>query len=253
MNKDTHLIYQTYIKESMPYPEFAKLAKHASSKLPEDKKIEEPAYTHEKIAAMLPRDIEKGRDGENKILNLAAPILAKLVFNGDEKKASKMMYYDEDFNSDLVTTYRHYQEHGFPEVKEKNESEFHEQMPDSREEYSAQDYAKETEKKGEGQKIGIEDEEKKSKWEVGNERNWIDSFYKTFGPGYREELEKGGIDPYEHYVDYYGRLYEDDVVKKYSSIYNSKYPEHPVNADKLLMVMHIKRQEPLKGHKHPGK
>lgn len=253
MNKDSYLIYQTYLNENMPYPEFAKLAKHASSKLPENRKIEKPSYTHEKIAAELPKDIEQGKEGENKILNLAASILAKLMFNGDQEKASKMMYYDEDFNSDLVSTYRHYQKNGFPEVKEKDESEFREQMPDSREEYSAHDYAKETEEKGEGQKIGLEDEEKKSKWEDENERNWVDSFYKTFGPGYREELEKGEIDPYEFYVDYYGRLYEDDVIRKYTSIYNKKNSDHPVDADKLLMVMHAKRQEPLKGYKHPGK
>jgi len=118
--------------------------------------------------------------------------------------------------------------------KEETDSEIHDlAKPDSREEHS-------------------EDEEK-SKHEVSNERNWVNSFHRTFGPGYKEELEKAGIDPYEHYVDYYGRLYEDDVIKKYTDIYNKKYPEYPVNADKLIMVMHIKREKPLEGHKHPGK
>jgi len=154
MSDDSRLIFEAYIKESMPYPEFAKLSKHAASKLPKETAMEEPVYTHEKIAAMLPQDIGPGKEGENEILNKAAPILAKLVFDGNEKKASKMMYYDEDFNSDLVSTYRHYQKHGFPGV-EKNAEEFKEQLPDSKEEYSAHDYAKEMEAKGEAEEDPI--------------------------------------------------------------------------------------------------
>ena len=45
MSDDSRPIFEAYIKESMPYPEFAKLSKHASSKLPKETAIEEPSRT----------------------------------------------------------------------------------------------------------------------------------------------------------------------------------------------------------------
>jgi len=168
--------------------------------------------------------------------------------------------------------------------KEKDHSEFRDQMPDSREEYSAHDYVKDMEIKGEAEegkkksdeegelmkhmkergmidkdcdtdtgKYGKHREEEETKkrkdYVKENERAWIDSFRRTFGKGYKEEMEKGGIDPYEFYVDYYGRLYQDDVVKKFVDLYNSMNPDYPVDLEKLLVVMHSKRDKPLEGYK----
>lgn len=220
----------------MPYPEFAKLAKHSTSKLPEDQEL---SYTHEKIAAALPQDIRPGKDGEDEILDKAAPILAKLVFNGDEKKAARMMFYDEDFNSDLVSTYRHFQEHGFP-GKENNIEDYREQMPDSREEY-------------------VSDEDELSpadkKRLASNEFDWVNMFYRTFGPGRREEMIKNNIDPYEFFVDYYTwmRNSSPEVITKFANLYNSKYPDHKVDIEKLLSMFDEIKDKPMTGYKAPGK
>jgi len=150
MNKDIHHLFESYkaiYNEDMPYPEFAKLSKHAASKLPEDKPKEKLKYTYE-IVAYLPRDIDiSTREGQDKVLSLAYKELVKRVTNKykNPERAASNMFYDEDFPMELVSQYSHYQKHGFPEV----EDDFREQMPDSREEYSAHDYAKEMETKGE--------------------------------------------------------------------------------------------------------
>jgi len=95
MNKDRELIFEAY-KEVASTPTF---------------------YTHEKIATMIPKDLED----ENDVLNHGAEVLAKLVYNGDIKKASKFMYYDEDFNQDLISSYFFYKKHGFPEIPKEDE------------------------------------------------------------------------------------------------------------------------------------
>lgn len=211
----------------MPYPEFAKLSKHSISKLPDTQEL---SYTHERIAAMLPQDIGPGKDGENEILDKAASILAKLIFNGDVKKAARMMFYDEDFNSDLVSVYRHFQEVGFPETKEKEESEFKEQMPDSREEYSAQEYAKEMEVKGEAEERPGDVKRRKD-----NESRWMSILKNYFGKEYRRE----GVDPYVEFFERYSPFYEDWVIKKFSDMYNQTWasdPESRIDVEHFIKI-----------------
>ena len=151
MNKDIHNLFESYkaiYNEDMPYPEFAKLSKHANSKLPEDKPKEKLKYDYE-IVAYLPRDIDiSTREGQDKVLSLAYKELVKRVTNKykNPERAASNMFYDEDFPMELVSQYSHYQKHGFPDIEE---DDYREQMPDSREEYSAQDYAQEMELKGE--------------------------------------------------------------------------------------------------------
>jgi hypothetical protein len=119
----------------MPYPEFAKLSKHAASKLPEDKPKEKLKYTYELATAFLPRDINTDtREGQEKVLKLAFDELVKRTFRHDKnpkKRAMNLFMYDEDFPMEVVSQYDWYQKHGFPNVKD----EIREQMPDSREEY----------------------------------------------------------------------------------------------------------------------
>lgn len=228
MDKDTHLLFESYKRlhnENMPAPVFASLSKHANSKLPSAE-----LYTHEKVASMLPKDIAQGKDGENSILNKGAEILAKLVFNGDIKKASKMMYYDEDFNSDLISTYRHYQKNGFPEVKERPSSEFKEQLPDSREEYSASDYAKDMEIKGEGEEKPGDVKRRKD-----NESRWMSSLMNHFRKEYRRE----GADPYIEFFERNSPYFEDWVIKKYAEMYNNTWagsPEAKIDIDHFIKV-----------------
>jgi hypothetical protein len=167
MNNDSRLIFEAYknksVNENMPYPEFAKLSKHAASKLPEDKPKERLKYDYEWVTAFLPRDIDiSNRAGEDKVLDLAfQETLKRLVPNRKNPRlAARNMFGDEDFPQEIISQYAWYQEHGFPNATEdgwydvqdteKNaENDFREQMPDSNEEYSAHDYAKELEAKGE--------------------------------------------------------------------------------------------------------
>lgn len=151
MNKDNHFIFEAYLKESMPYPEFAKLSKHAASKLPEDKPKKKLTFTYEVATAYLPRDIDiSTREGQDKVLSLAYDELVK-AYTGRYKnpRLAARNTFDEDFLMDVISQYRHYQEHGFPGEERNDDSEFREQMPSSREEYSAHDYAKEMEARGE--------------------------------------------------------------------------------------------------------
>jgi hypothetical protein len=151
MNKDIHNLFESYkavCNENMPYPEFAKLSKHAASKLPEDEPKEGLKYDYEWATAFLPRDIDiSNRAGQDKVLDLAfQEVLKRLVHDRKNPRlAARNMFGDEDFPGEVVSQYAHYQEHGFPNV----EDDFREQMPDSKEEYSAHDYAKELEAKGE--------------------------------------------------------------------------------------------------------
>jgi hypothetical protein len=81
------------------------------------------------------------------VLSLAYDeVLKRLVHDRKNPSlAARNMFYDEDFPMEVVSQYAHYQKHGFPDVGDR----FREQMPDSKEEYSAHDYAKELEAKGE--------------------------------------------------------------------------------------------------------
>jgi len=125
MNKDLHLIYEAYknrpINENMPYPEFAKLSKHAASKLPEDKPKERLKYDYEWVTAFLPRDIDiSNRAGEDKVLDLAfQETLKRLVPNRKNPRlAARNMFGDEDFPMEIISQYAWYQEHGFPDATE---------------------------------------------------------------------------------------------------------------------------------------
>jgi len=223
MNKDIHLIYEAY----------EKAASMSIKPIKEDTSL----YTHERVAALLPKDIGPGKEGENEILNKGASILAKLVFKGDEEKATKMMYYDEDFNSDLVSVYRYYQKNGFPEVKERPSSEFKEQLPDSKEEYSASDYAKEMEVKGEGEEKPGDVKRRKD-----NESRWMSILMNHF----RKEYKRQGSDPYIEFFERYSPYYEDWVIKKFAEMYNNTWasdPESKIDIEHFLKVKNDLREK----------
>jgi len=119
MNKDTNLIFETYknrlINEDMPYKDFAGLVKYANSKLPSKESLE---------------------DWETRMKKLGCDITK------DNKTGTYHAWHDKEHTSS-------YRTHG--ENEEKSADKFKEQMPDSKEEYSAHDYAKEMEIKGEGE------------------------------------------------------------------------------------------------------
>jgi len=209
MDKDSRLIFETYrnklINEDMPYPEFAKLSKHAASKLPEDKPKKKLKYDYE-IVAYLPRDIDiSTREGQDKVLNLAYKELVKRVTNKykNPERAASNMFYDEDFPMELVSQYSHYQKHGFPDVEENaEEHDYREQMPDSREEYSAHDYAKEMEKDYKSQKSENE------------EKHVYDNIEVAFNMGGREYIAFGDV----HFgqEDIHGK--DEDTVENFGVI-----------------------------------
>ncbi|NBP03506.1 MAG: hypothetical protein EBU90_26125 [Proteobacteria bacterium] len=83
----------------------------------------------------------------------------------------------------------------------------------------------------------------------------VDYFRRTFGPGYKEEMEKNKMDPYEFFVDYYAwmRNYDPKILSNFAEIYNSQYPEHKVDTKKLLDMFSAIRDVPMKGYQAPGK
>lgn len=120
-----------------------------------------PSYSHEKIAAIMPRDINiKGKEGENNFFNIALPYVAKVIkqFNGNEKLAARFMYYDEDFNSDLISTYAHYQKYGFPKLNDEDAEKFKHLMSKNEHEKS-QNYADEMQRDYKSQKLSDEEAE----------------------------------------------------------------------------------------------
>jgi len=96
--------------------------------------------------------------------------------------------------------------------------------------------------------------QKEENAEDSNTSKVVDYFRRTFGPGYKEEMIKNKIDPYEFFVDYYAwmRNYDPKVLSNFAEIYNSKYPEHKVDTKKLLDMFEAIKDEPLKGYKAPG-
>jgi len=311
MNKDCHLIYEAFtLKSKVP----AKLIKENN----EEEDL--PTRSHEIIAAIMPKDIDiNGKQNENEFFNKAFPYVAKIIFDGDERRAQRYMYYDEDFNSDLISTYSYFQKHGFPKLRERDVERINRKMSGNKEE-TPQQYANDMEKDYPSQKLsddedaesyGMPDSEfkklklKKAELQIkkpskelsathpvihdlakqkyhelhssedaegkpltpyqqkikdndlkrkqNNEYNWVNSFHRTFGPGYKEELEKSGLDPYEMYVDYYGGWQNENAVRKFADLYNSKYPEYPVDIEKLLNLMHQSREKPKQGYKAPIK
>ena len=143
MNKDNHLIFEAFANRGV---NILRKEENAGNK-PEGKlKLK---YDYEVATAYLPRDIDiSNKAGQDKVLSLAFDeVLKRLVYDRKNPQlAARNMFYDEDFPMEVVSQYAHYQEHGFPEVEEHD---FRDQMPDSREEYSAHDYAKEMEMRGE--------------------------------------------------------------------------------------------------------
>jgi hypothetical protein len=122
MNKDIHNLFESYkaiCNENMPYPEFAKLSKHAASKLPEDKPKERLKYDYEWVTAFLPRDIDiDNKEGENKVLNLAFQETLRLLVPNrkNPRLAAHNMFGDEDFPMEIISQYAWYQKHGFPDA-----------------------------------------------------------------------------------------------------------------------------------------
>jgi len=126
MNKDSHLIFEAYknrlVSEDMPYSTFAKLSKHAASKLPSRESLEDWETRMKKLGCVITKDNKTG---------------TYHAWHGTEHTSS-------------------YRTHG--ENEEKSADKFKDQMPDSKEEYSAHDYAKEMEIRGEGEESAcIED------------------------------------------------------------------------------------------------
>lgn len=124
MNNDSHLIFEAYknrpVNENMPYPAFAKLSKHAASKLPSKESLEDWETRMKKLGCDITKDIKTG---------------TYHAWHGPEHTSS-------------------YRTHG--ENEEKPVDKFKDQMPDSKEEYSAHDYAKEMEVRGEGEESRID-------------------------------------------------------------------------------------------------
>lgn len=90
--------------------------------------------------------------------------------------------------------------------------------------------------------------------ENANTRNWVNIFHRTFGPGYKEEMEKSGQDPYEFFVDYYiAYLKNPEIVNKFAEIYNSKYPTHKVDLERLHKEIDKIKDKPQVGYKAPIK
>ena len=110
MNNDSHLIFEAYknrpVNENMPYPTFAKLSKHAASKLPSRESLEDWETRMKKLGCVITKDNKTG---------------TYHAWHGTEHTSS-------------------YRTHG--ENEEKSADKFKDQMPDSKEEYSAHDYAK---------------------------------------------------------------------------------------------------------------
>jgi len=96
--------------------------------------------------------------------------------------------------------------------------------------------------------------QKEENAEDANTRNWVNIFHRTFGPGYKEEMEKGGLDPYEFFVDYYiAYLKNPEIVNKFAELYNTKYPTHKVDLDRLHKEIDKIKDKPLVGYKAPEK
>lgn len=96
--------------------------------------------------------------------------------------------------------------------------------------------------------------QKEENAEDANTKNWINIFHRTFGPGYKEEMEKGGLDPYEFFVDYYiAYLKNPEIVNKFAGLYNTKYPSHQVDLERLHKEIDKIKDKPLVGYKAPEK
>jgi len=109
LNKDNRFIFENYI------------AKGLVSGVKTEDSEDLPTRSHEIIAAIMPKDINiNGKKNENEFFNKAFPYVAKIIFDGDERRAQRYMYYDEDFNSDLISTYAYYQKHGFPKLRDQD-------------------------------------------------------------------------------------------------------------------------------------
>lgn len=222
MDKDSYLIFEAYVKEGgMPYPEFAKLSKHANSKLPEDKPKEKLKYDYE-IVAYLPRDIDiSTREGQDKVLSLAYKELVKRVTNKykNPERAASNMFYDEDFPMELVSQYSRYQKHGFPDVEE---NDYREQMPDSKEEYMDKEESAET---------SSDIKRKKD-----NESRWMSMLKSHFGKEYKRE----GADPYVDFLERYSPFWDDSVLRHFADMYNktwaSEDPESKIDVEHFLKI-----------------
>ena len=67
MDKDNHLIFEAYVNESMPYPLFAKLAKHVTPKCSKEKETSEP--TIHDLSKEDPREPHLDREEEERRLD----------------------------------------------------------------------------------------------------------------------------------------------------------------------------------------
>jgi len=80
-------------------------------------------YTYELAVANLPRDIDvSDRPGQERVINLAYHELVK-AFEGKYKnpRLAAANAFDEDLPMEIISQYKHYQQHGFPgENREEN-------------------------------------------------------------------------------------------------------------------------------------
>jgi len=133
---------------------------------------------------------------------------------------------------------------------ENQETRYYAPNESEEEDYTAKDYADEMERKGEGQKIKDEEAEShKSRMEK-IARDWVSIFHRTFGPGYIEDMEKRGLDPYKFFVEYYiAYLKNPEIVNKFAGLYNDKYPTHQVDIARLHKEIDKIKDKPIEGHK----
>lgn len=83
--------------------------------------------------------------------------------------------------------------------------------------------------------------------------DWVNTFYRTFGPGRKEEMENRGQDPYKFFVDYYiAFLKNPDIVNKFANIYNDKYPSHQIDLNRLHKEIDEIKDKPIEGYRAPS-
>jgi len=222
MDKDSHLIFESYTN-------------HLSK-------------TKEQLGSNIMRLVKYGMPDEQDVPILKNRLMA--IFRDIKKAGGHVTASQSEEAKHIINQLRNA---GMPEqdirglykasdqhLPAEDAEDYREQMPDSREEYSAHDYTKETEREGEKDR---------------NANYWMSTFRRTFGPGNRERMIKDGLDPYEFFVDYYEWMkhYDPDILAKYANIYNSTYPDHEVDVEKLVDMFGAIKDKPMAGYKDTRK
>ena len=245
MNKDSHHIFESYVDgvtrmKGQLAGNIMDIVRYGIPSKEEFIKIRQELHD---LVDMVKKRGDKATEEEN---NLARELIGKIRSYRSQHPDDPPGLYPQKKQEDEEMPYPDFAKlakHAtskLPETKERNAEEYKEQMPDSREEYT-------------------KDEDELSPAEkkrlASNESNWIDMFYRTFGPGHREEMVKNKIDPYDFFVDYYMwmRNSSPEVITKFANLYNSKYPNHEVDIEKLLKMFSDIKDKPMAGYKAPGK